>query len=303
MLHGGYPNPNSRGVVIERFVGWATVTNVQWRYFLRPPGHTMLHMLLLSGGAGGGNGFTRAAAAAGGGGGSGGGSGQTSVLIPWSLLPDRLYVQAGAGGAPGAAGVLSYVAIAPDTTASNVVAVSGNAAPTAGGNGTGAAAGAAGVAGTIATLANMPLAAAGVFQLLAGQAGVAGGAQTGAIGVAITIPTTGLRCMAGSGGAGTTSADFAGGVVTAITNSYLSECRPAGAAAGSFRGSGGHPLFTTSNSLLFAFGGLGGSSSNTSTGGDGGAGSFGCGGGGGGAGTTGGTGGPGGPGLVQLTSW
>jgi hypothetical protein len=121
----------------------------------------------------------------------------------------------------------------------------------------------------------------------------------GAVGTAQTIPATGLRCMGGSGGAGTTSADFAGGLFTAITDSWLSERRPATPTAGTFPGSGGTQYWKP----FFGFGGGGGSSSNTAAGGAGGNGAFGCGGGGGGAGTTGGRGGDGGAGIVIIVCW
>lgn len=305
MFFEGWPQPNGN-TDIQVYPGWATVTNTQWRTWRKPPGKTMCHIFCLGGGGGGGGGFTAAAAAARGGGGGGGSSGQTSVTIPLAFLPDTLYIQSGAGGqgvgsggGTAGSGILSYVAIAPNTTASNVVAVSGAAGAVGGGTGTGAAVGAAGTAGTIATIGAMPLAAMGQYTLLAGQAGAAGGAVAGAVGGAATIPVTGLRCMGGSGGAGTTSADFAGGLFTAITDSRLSESRPATPAAGSNNGSGGFTIWKP----FFNFAGGGGSASNAGVGGAGGNGAFGSGGGGGGGGTTGGRGGDGGPGIVIITCW
>lgn len=284
----------------------STVTNTQWQTYLKPRGKTMLSILCIGGGGGGGGGFTRAAAAAGGGGGSGGSSAVTRVVIPFYFLPDVLYIQVGqggqgvsSGGGTAGSGVLSYVAVAPNTTATNVLAVSGNAAAVGGGTGTGAAVGAAGTAGTIATIANCPLAGLGYYQFIAGQIGVAGGAVAGAVGTAQSIPTTSVITMGGSGGAGTTSADFAGGLFTAISNSYLSEQRPETPAAGSNNGSGGVQMWKP----FFSFGGGGGSSSNTGIGGNGGNGAYGAGGGGGGAGTTGGRGGNGGTGIVIMTAW
>lgn len=305
MYFDGYPAINGN-TDVKIFTSNATVTNTQWLTWRKSPGDTMCNILCIGGGGGGGGGFTRSAAAAGGGGGSGGSSGQTSVTIPLFLLPDVIYVQVGAGGigvgsggGTAGSGILSYVSIFPNTAAANIIAVSGAAGAAGGGTGTGAAVGAAGTAGTIATIAAMPLAAAGQYTVLAGQIGVAGGAVAGANGTAATIPVTGLRCMSGSGGAGTTSADFAGGLFTAITNSYLSENRPATPASGSNNGSGGPQLWKP----FFGFGGGGGSSSNSDVGGAGGTGAFGCGGGGGGAGTTGGKGGDGGSGIVIITSW
>lgn len=298
------PLPNGTKNDVQIFNLPSTVTNTQWHQYTIPSWATMLNIICIGGGGGGGGGFTRAAGSAGGGGGSGGSSALTRVTIPTMYLPNNLYIQVGAGGqgvtsGTGGSGILSYVSIAPNTTASNVIAVSGNAGAVGGGTGTGAAVGAAGTAGTIATIANMPLSGLGHFDLIAGQVGVTGGAVAGGNGTAQSIPVTSVLTSGGTGGAGTTSADFAGGAWTAITNSLLSEMRPATPAAGSNDGSGGFMSWRP----LFSFGGTGGSSSNTGIGGNGGNGAYGSGGGGGGAGTTGGRGGDGGSGLVIITAW
>jgi len=293
---------------VQVFPGWATVTNTQWRTWRKPAGKTMAFMLCIGGAGGGGGGFGAAAAAARGGGGGGGSSAVTRVLMPLLLLPDTLFIQAGAGGVGqvsgggvAGSGILSYIAIAPDITATNVFAVSGAAAAVGGGTGTGAAVGAAGTAGTIAAITAMPLAGIGQYAFIAGQAGAAGGAVAGAIGPPTSIATTGCMTQGGGGGAGTTSADFAGSIVTAITGSLLSQMAPIGAAAGSNAGSGGYML---KNPFFFSYAGLGGGSSNTANGGNGGKGAFGSGGGGGGGGTAGaGRGGDGGAGLIVIVSW
>jgi hypothetical protein len=144
----------------------------------------------------------------------------------------------------------------------------------------------------------MPLAHYGQFLGIAGTAGVAGGAVAGATGTAQTIPTA-TPFWGATSGAGTTSADFAGGAFTAQADSFFSERRPATPAAGSFDGSSGLTLWKP----FYSFGGGGGSSSNTGAGGAGGNGGYGSGGGGGGGGTTGGRGGDGGSGLVMIFSW
>lgn len=285
----------------------STVAFTQYQTWMKPRGKAMMNIICIGGGGGGGGGFTAVAAAARGGGGSGGSSAVSRVTIPLHLVPDVLFVQVGAGGAGGAAGAtggngtLSRVDIKTGAAAvpSNCIAYSGAAAAVGGGGGTGAAAGAAGTAGTIGVIASMPLAGLGHFDLIAGQVGVAGGVQTGAVGVAQVIPVTSVITTGGSGGAGVTAADFAGGLWTAITDSWLSEQRPATPAAGSNNGSGGFAIWKP----LFFFGGTGGSSSNAGVGGFGGNGSYGCGGGGGGGGTTGGSGGAGGSGLVIITCW
>lgn len=268
----------------------------------------MVSIMCIGGGGGGGGGFTATAGSARGGGGSGGSSGLSRVVVPAFLLPDRLYVQVGAGGqgvgsggGTAGSGVLSHVSIYPSVTTIdiNTLVRSGAAAATGGGTGTGAAAGAAGVAGTITVITTMPLAGLGHFDLIAGQVGFAGGVQTGAVGVASTHPNTSTLCQSGSGGAGTQSADFAGGAFTGVADTFLNEHRPATPAAGSNDGSGGVTLWKP----FYMFGGGGGSSSNTGVGGAGGNGAYGCGGGGGGGGTTGGRGGDGGTGLVIIIAW
>ena len=286
----------------------STVTNNQWHTWNKPLGISMVNILCIGGGGGGGGGFTAAAAAARGGGGGGGSSAVARVIIPAHAIPNTLYIQVGAGGigvgsggGTAGSGVNSYVCVFPNTTANNVLVIANNSGtlPAGGGTGTGVAVGAAGTAGGIAAIAGMPLAGMGQFALIAGQIGIAGGAVAGAIGPPQAFPTTGVITMGGPGGAGTTSADFAGGIITAVANTMLSQDMPIGPAAGSFDGSGGylHPQ------LLFSYCGLGGSASNAGIGGQGGIGGPGSGGGGGGGGTTGGRGGDGGAGIVMITAW
>lgn len=293
---------------IQIFRHPSTVTNLQWHTWLKPRGKTMCQIMCIGGGAGGGGGFTAAAAATRGGGGGGGSSGISRVTIPLFFLPDILYVQVGngglgraSGGGVATSGILSYVGIHPDTTASNILAISGAVAPVGGGTGTGAAVGAAGTAGTIAVIASMPLAGLGQFNLIAGQAGAAGGAQAGAIGPPATIPVTSCLTMGGGGGAGTTSADFSGSIITAITGSLLStwKSNSAPGLAGTNSGASGYTIFKP----FWSWCGLGGGASNTGAGGFGGDGGNGAGAGGGGGGTTGGTGGTGGPGIVIIMCW
>ena len=75
-----------------------------WQHWAKPSGCTMVYMYTLSAGGGGGGGSTNAAGQIRGGGGGGGGGGSAALLIPASMLPDRMYVQVGAGGAGGAPG-------------------------------------------------------------------------------------------------------------------------------------------------------------------------------------------------------
>lgn len=293
------------GTDVQTFTVPSTVTNTQWHMWTKPRGKAMMSILCIGGGGGGGGGFSAAAAAARGGGGGGGSSAVTRVDLPLWAVPDNLYVQVGAGGqgvgsggGTAGSGILSYVAIGPNTTASNVIAVSGAAGAVGGGTGTGAAVGAAGTAGTIGVIGAMPLSGWGIMLAIAGQLGTAGGAVAGAVGTAIAIPVTGVCTMGGTGGAGTTAADFAGGLITAITSSYISEMRPQNATAGSV-GGGNTQLWKP----FWSYSGMGGGSSNAGVGGAGGAGAIGSGGGGGGGGTTGGRGGNGGNGIVVITCW
>ena len=258
---------------VQMFTSQQTVDALQVQTWIKPRGCTFVHILCVGGGAGGGGGFIRASGN-GGGGGGGGSSGQTKVIVPAIFIPDHLYIQVGAGGAgqvsgggAAASGIRSYVRVSRGSiTAENCLATSGAAAPVGGGTGTLTVVGAAGTAGTIAAITAMPLAGLGFFEFIAGQVGVAGGAVAGAIGGAVTIPVTGAFTMGGSGGAGTSAADFAGGICNATANAYLSEMRPAGAAAGANSGSGG-PMYWKP---FFSFSGLGGSSSNAGVGGGGG---------------------------------
>lgn len=294
----------------------STVTNLQWHTWIKPRGFSMMYVLCVGGGGGGGGGFTRAAAAAGGGGGGGAGASVSTFACALDLIPDRLFVQVGAGGGgvgsgggTAGSGMLSQVAIAPDnSTVLNILVQSGGATlPGGGGTGTGAAVGAAGVVPTVATIAVMPLATIGVYNFIVGQVGTAGGAIAGGAGTAQTFATTGVLCMGATGGGGTTSADFAGGAITAVAGSLISDWRPQNAAAGTFDGSGGFNLGINAGigptGPFFSYPGLGGGSSNAGAGGQGGNGAYGSGGGGGGSGTTGGTGGRGGDGIVIITCW
>jgi hypothetical protein len=297
------------GSDVQIFTAASTSTSfLDWKTWLKPRGKTMAHILCIGGGGGGGGGFTGAASSARGGGGGGGSSGVCRVTIPLFLLPDMLFVAVGAGGqgvgsggGTAGSGVLSFVSVAPSFggITANCIAKSGSVASVGGTTGTAGAVGTGGAASTIAAIGDIALVGAGLVTFVAGQAGVNGGAVAGGNGTAITIPVTSTLCQAGSGGGGTTSADFAGGACTSIANSWLSEQRPATPAAGSFNGSGGLQLWKP----FFSFGGLGGGASNAGIGGGGGPGAYGAGGGGGGGGTTGGRGGDGGSGLVMIICW
>ena len=286
----------------------STVTNTQWHVWEKPRGVNSVRIYCIGGGGGGGGGFTAATSSARGGGGGGGGAGVSALVVAAMLLPDRLFVQVGAGGAgvgsgggTAPSGIPSYVAVYPDTTANNVLlAAMGGIG---GGTGTGAAIGAAAGAAAAAGISQMPLGALGIYSLQPGVTGYAGGAIAGGNGTnSVLLAGSGQPIMGGAGGAGTTSGNFAGGYPTPATPSLISNCASSAPAAGSFNGAGGYAIWPPA-SPFFSYSGCGGSSSNTSVGGNGGIGGPGSGGGGGGGGTTGGTGGTGGNGIVIITAW
>lgn len=270
--------------------------DTQWMTWQKKPrGVSMAHIIILAGGAVGGAGFAGVAASARGGGGGGGGASCTRLTVPIFLLPDRLYVQVGAGGLLGVVNGPSYVSVAPNTTGSNVIAHT--YAPGQGGSGTASAGGAGGAATSYSVESNMIFTGLGCWASIGGQAGGAGGAHTGANGTDVALYTGGAPAMGGTGGGGTTSADFRGGDITGA--GWLGEQKPASGVAGSVPGSGGAIIWNP----LFFMGGVGGGSSDAGVGGAGGIGGYGSGGGGGGGGTTGGVGGAGGGGLVIIITW
>lgn len=308
--------PPTTSANVQVFTGpVSTVTNVQWFTWTKPRGVSMIEFIGIGSGSGGGGAFSNIAGSTRGGSGGGASGGMARVLIPAIFIPDVVYLQIGAGGVggiptatnvvpalanDGTAGVITYVSVAPNTAAGNVILRSSNAAPTRGQCGSGTAAGSNGAGGTIATIANMPIAALGVYFMIAGQDGAIGAPETGANGFSVALPTTGIRAGGGAGGAGVTATDFAGGIITPIASTYLGQqCAAAPAAGAGGDGSGGPMIWQP----LFGFGGCGGSSSNTGTGGNGGNGGYGAGGGGAGSGVTGGYGGAGGSGLIAITCW
>lgn len=290
---------------VQVFSNHANSTNdADYATYMKPKGKTMLYIYVAAAGGGGGGGFTGIAGSARGGGGGGGSGGVSTLLIPLSLLPDNLIVapgQAGVGVSTGTGGTgeTAWVSISPlySTTAANLLLrVSGGSG---GVSGTATAGGGGGAAGGALSIANNILAGMGLYNSLAAQAATAGGAHTGAVGVAQTIPTNGINVMGGTGGGGVTAADFAGGLITGVSSSFISEGRSQNAPAGSNNGAGGFSL----PNYLFHYPGMGGGSSNAGVGGSGGNAGYGSGGGGGGGGTTGGRGGDGGSGLVVMIAW
>lgn len=253
-----------------------------------------LFILAQGGGGGGGNGFSRAAGTAGGGGGGAGSGARSIVRVPTALLPPVLYIRVGAGGLAGVAGGESGAQTRP-INGSGVHTVLRANGGSPGGNGSAAAAGALGVLGSAINTGQASLLQFATHFLVAGMAGVAGGAQTGAVGANITWSSgNGFLTSGGAGGAGTTSGDFAGGSIINGIDGFAPTA--SGGAAGSFDGAQG----AFGMAPPWSQGGAGGGSSNTGNGGRGGDAGKGSGGGGGGAGVVGGQGGRGGDGFVWI---
>lgn len=305
------PQVPGRDVQVFIHTGVQGGTDGPWHTWTKPRGLTMAHFFLLGGGGGGGKGLAGVAASARGGGGGGGSGGQSSILIPLEFVPDRLFLMVGKGGVGGAdpavaqtAGSITQVNFHPENTLTNTMAQAFGGGAAANGTGAGNAAG--GTAGSAATISNnMPMMGWGhAGLLLGGQAGSTGGSPTSA-GTAIALPVTGLLCMGGTGGAGSTSSDFAGGTITTVANSFLSQYAPAAAAAGpNNHGSGPIQLWKP----FFSYSGMGGGSSNAvDPSGRGGNGAYGSGGGGGaggiGEGGLNSPGGQGGSGIIIISCW
>lgn len=273
------------------------------------PDETMAYFLVIGSGGGGAGGFTGAAGGVRGGGGGGGSGAIARGLIPLWSLPGTLYIQPGTGGLGGAAssngavGQRSYVSIAPNTTAANIVMQSGAAAATAATAGSAAGSAAAGAAETISTVTLCIRANFGITQFIAGKVGAVGGVVGGAAGSANTLLTASQ--MNGGAGGGTTPAantDFTGGAQTGA--GIFPSIAGVTAGLSPENASGGYSYNGIFSGVL-GYGGVGGGTSGASgVAARGGGGGFpGGGGGGGGGGVTGGAGGRGGDGCVLIVSW
>jgi len=312
--------PNSTRADVQTFIGgWDGQSVAAGKVWSKPSGVTMCHIICLGGGGGGGNGAVAGAASTSGGGGGGASGSQTAVIVPAWLLPDKLYVYAGYGGAANSSGLPSYVGLQYlDTTNVNQIV-----AYALGGGGGGGSAGSAGGPG--GTAGGTPAAASMLYTfkgcapvVLNGNVGIIGGTSVTAVDK--PIPTTGLVVTGGAGGGGlpasgngTNGANVVG--TTAVTlpldgrvpsNSNYYAFGGLGSAGNGGNGSDGTNYV---NGILQFTGGAGGASTAVGgayVAGNGGNGGYGCGGGGGGGCFTGGTrslGGRGGDGIVIITSW
>jgi hypothetical protein len=285
--------------------------------WMRPPGCSMVFFLLHGPGGPGGGGASGASGSPRGGGGGGGGGAVLRMLIPAMFLPEVLFMRPGAGSPGGLADAVgitsggSYIWLDPAGTANplggilaGVSVAVGNGGLT-GGFGTATAGGAGGLTNSASSLM---LTQFGINSGGNGGGGTAGGAHTGAAGAA-GFPAYNIS-MGGTGGAGCTTTDFAGGNQGPTINAYGRGTAPGGTGGGGngVDGIGTHMhldvnQFRRERTNMMWTGGTGGGSNNLGTGGKGGKGGIGQGGGGGGAGLIGGQGGDGGDGFIFVAAW
>ena len=296
--------PSAGNAIVQTFIGnmrTVTGTTMTWT---KPRGISMVHILALGQG---GNGVGSTAGATSAGGAGGGSGGQSQLLIPARMLPDILYIGAGAGGAGTA--IATIVAARPHGATYNSIPLAQDTYLIAGG-----AIGNAATAGAVGTIATAILSGKGIANFLAGLAGGAGGAATGAAGVATAANTTGLMVSGGGGGGGmSAAAAFAGGAAftTALPTGYVGHSTAGAAGTSGVAGNPGNngAQFLANTGWVLSAGGGGGTSfpvATISACGNGGAGGYGCGGGGAGGAitaTAAGVGGLGGAGLVIITAW
>jgi len=180
----GLPATTNAHATFFSGVGRGSPPFVAWQ---KPRGKTMAFILAVGGGGGGGGGMTGATGTARGGGGGGGSGAAARLIMPLAFLPDTIYVQAGGAGAGGAAtiaggaGNRSYVSIAPNTTAANLILISGAANAGGGAAGNAASTAAGGTAETISTTTLSVIGNFGVSTFTAGRAGGNGGTMTGGL--------------------------------------------------------------------------------------------------------------------------
>ncbi len=285
-----------------------------WQVWSKPKNATFVYFTVIGGGGGGGSGRGSGINSAAGGGG-GGSSALTTGFFPANLLPDKLYISVGRGGAGGASsgggtsnnggvGDISYVSVAPNEI--EILLRSGNAPSGGGFGGTGSVGGAGGTASSVWSTDSV-FTRLGYVTSVAGQNGATGGQLSVGNNITASLPVTGGASGAYVTAAGTSysggSIVFGGSIPTLLGSSNSSGNAPDASGGFSF----GIPNYNSSTEHIFlSSGGAGGGSSSSSpssaSGGDGGNASFGSGGGGGGGAFNGngGAGGRGGNGIVII---
>lgn len=271
MLDFAFFSRSKTAADVQVFTTWDAVGNA-WYPWVKPRGRTIAHLICVGGGGGGGSGVNGSAGTNRAGGGGGGSGAVSRLTIPMMFLPDRLFVLCGQG--QNGTGGTTYIAVYPSNAQINLIlsAVGG----AAGANGSGSTGGAGGTAANASAATISPALGWGIFNSVAGQAGVAGGSNNG-FGTSITLggasPLSG-----GAGGGGVNSAGIAqpGGNI----NSNLPFPQITGGTTDGASGGAG---------IVFQFpfllcGGTGGASSNANPPGNGGVPTRGCGAGGAGGG-------------------
>lgn len=198
--------PKSTGAAeVQWFFGDAVTAGTSWKTWNKPRGKSMLSLVLVGAGGNGGTGVVGANSVSAGG--AGGQSGATTILeMPLAVVPDRLYLSLSGRKPTATANFASYISIAPNNTANNIIAFANGGLH--GGNAAAGVGGTVGTAAAIATAANMPLGWMYAIQVLAAQVGTAGGAAIAAANLA--LPTTGAFVTGGTGGGGLPAAAAAG---------------------------------------------------------------------------------------------
>ena len=316
-----YGFPNSSNIDTRVFNGNSNVVGGSWHTWVKPRGISMVYIFMVGAGGGGGDSVVGAASLAAGGGGGGCG-GQASLLIGADFIPNNLYFSIARGGnnnttTSALAGFSSYCCISHPQGApiaqNTLLTVNAGAG---GGKSSGSTPGPLGTAGAITNINTCLLAGGGIYKFTIGLAGVIGSNTAGA---ALSLPTSGLICCPGTGGAGNPAANTAGnagGLITGIALSLFAPVNIPGGAGGATTPTAGSNGISTPEKIYknmpIALGGTGGGSTGISatpsgsTGGDGGSGGVGSGGGGGGGGFTGqaiATGGGGGESMAIIVAW
>lgn len=198
--------PTSTGAAdVQWFFGDAVTAGTSWKTWNKPRGKSMLSIVLVGAGGNGGTGVVGANSVSAGG--AGGQSGATTILaMPLAVVPDRLYLSLSGRKPTATANFASYISIAPNNTANNIIAFANGGLH--GGNAAAGVGGTVGTAAAIAAATNMPLGWMYAIQVLAAQVGTAGGAAIAAANLA--LPTTGAFVTGGTGGGGLPAAAAAG---------------------------------------------------------------------------------------------
>lgn len=294
------------------YVGNQLTADTDWVTWVKPRGKSMCSITICGKGGDGGTSTPAAATAIAGSGGGSSGT-LTTINVPMSAIPDRLYLWL--PGLGFAAGSVAKVTVSPETiTGALNVLVAGKGGNN-GGNATSATGGSAGTSVTAAAVTDMPLGWQWANTPVAGMAGTAGGGSQTA-GSNLTLATTNFQIVTGGTGGGgidsaTGTAGYAGGNITAAGALLALPGGAAGSATTTPPGAGSNGIQPIPGMLYF-YGGTGsGSQYNLATGAGlvqlpGGNGAPGCGGGGVGAGLSGVTAaaaGKGGPAFCMITCW